>query len=71
MLHIVLRILVLNGTKIELKYVGQYDQTNSLWSDFALYLQDYLMDKHHTLDIGSILHQNWPHVQVSMPYTCI
>ena len=30
-------------------------------SDFALYLQDYLMDKDHTWYNGSVWYKDWPH----------
>ena len=29
--------------------------------DFALYLENYLMDEGHTLDNGSVWHKDWPH----------
>ena len=30
-------------------------------SDFALYLEHYLMDEGHTLDYRSVWHKHWPH----------
>ena len=34
-------------------------------NDFALYLEDCLMDEHYTWDFGSMLHKNWPHINVA------
>ena len=33
----------------------------SWFSDFAQYLQDYLMDEHHSWYDGSVWHKDWPH----------
>ena len=36
--------------------------TSISWSrDFAWYLQDYLMDEHHSAYSGSVWHRDWPH----------
>ena len=39
--------------------VGQWPISSS--SDFAGYLEDYLMEKCHTCDNGSVWHKHWSH----------
>ena len=42
--------------------VNIVNMTYILWSsDFASYLQDYLMDEHHSWNNGSVWHIDWPY----------
>ena len=54
-INVVLEILIQYDTNIELKLYIYRPVTYISWSsDFALYLADYLMDKCHNWDIGSM-----------------
>ena len=44
-----------------IKYIYRSLTYISWCSDFALYLENYLMDEGHTSDNGSVWHKDWPH----------
>ena len=60
-MNIILEMLVQYDTNIYLKYVWRSVTYISLSSDFALYLEDYLMDNCHSWDIGSRWCKGLPH----------
>ena len=60
-MKIILDIMDQCDTKID--HINIYRSVTYIsWaSDFALYLENYLMDEDHTLDNGSVWHKDWPH----------
>ena len=53
-MNIILEMLVQCDTNIDLNLYMQVSDFISWSSDFALYLEDYLMDKYHNWDIGTM-----------------
>ena len=61
-MKIILDIMDQCDTKIDhIKYIYRWVTYISWSSDFALHLENYLMDEDHTLDNGSVWHKDWPH----------
>ena len=59
-MRVILDIMDQCDTKVDhIKYIKVSD-IYSWSSDFALYIETYLMDEGHTLDNGSVWHKDWP-----------